>query len=164
MKKENIKKCIMVMFILYCLTLIFVLFLHNSHRVGLNTFGISKFSKQHIEMCNFIPFKTICGYFNRLAKNTINTNIVITNILVNLILFLPMGMAVPVLFEKKINKFWKFLLFIIALTLLIEILQFITLMGSSDIDDVILNTIGGCIGYGIIKINFVRKILKLGEQ
>ena len=86
------------------------------------------------------------------------------NILVNLILFLPMGMAVPVLFEKKINKFWKFLLFIIALTLLIEILQFITLMGSSDIDDVILNTIGGCIGYGIIKINFVRKILKLGEQ
>ncbi len=161
MKKESIKKCIMILFILYCLALVFVLFLHNSYRVGLNTFSISLFSKQHFEMCNLIPFKSILGYFNRLVQNTINTNIVVTNLLVNLILFLPMGMAIPILCKEKINKFWKFLLFIILLTVLIEILQFITLMGASDIDDVILNTIGACIGYEIIRIKLIRRILKL---
>lgn len=163
MKKENIKKCIIFLFILYCLALVYVLFLHNSHRVRLNTFGINIFSREHIEMCNIVPFKTISEYFQRMTEHTINTDIVVTNLLVNLILFLPMGMAIPVLCEKKINKFWKFLLFIIFLTFLIEIIQFITLMGSTDIDDIILNTIGGCIGYGIVQIKFIRKLLKLDE-
>ena len=101
MKKESIKKCIMILFILYCLALVYVLFLNNLHRTGLNTFGISVFSKEHIEMCNIVPFKTIFEYFQRLAEHTINTNIVVMNLLVNLILFLPMGMAIPVLFEKN---------------------------------------------------------------
>ncbi len=165
MKKESIKKCIMILFGLYCLALVYVLFLNNLHRTGLNTFGIiSVFSKEHIEMCNIVPFKTIFEYFQRLAEHTINTNTVVMNLLVNLILFLPMGMAIPVLFEKKINKFWKFLLFIIFITFLVEIIQFITLSGSTDIDDIILNTISGCIGYGIVQLKFVRKLLKLDKQ
>lgn len=163
MKKESIKKSIIILFILYCFALVFVLFLHNSHRVRLNTFGISLFSKEHLEMCNIVPFKTIHDYFKRMTEHTINTDIVVTNLLVNLILFLPMGMAIPVLYEKKFNKFWKFLLFIVLLTFLIEVIQFITLMGSTDIDDVILNTIGGCIGYGIVQIKFIRKLLKLDK-
>ena len=163
MKKETIKKCIILLFIIYCLALVYVLFLHNSYRVGLNTFGVKLFTKEHLDMCNIIPFKTIVEYFERIKNHTINTNIVVTNLLVNLILFLPMGMAIPVLCEKKINKFWKFLIFIIILTCIIEIIQFVTLMGTTDVDDIILNTIGGCIGYGIVQIKFIRKILKLDE-
>ena len=163
MKKETIKKCITILFFLYCLALVYVLFLNNLHRIGLNSFGISVFSKEHIEMCNIIPFKTIFEYFQRIMEHTINTDIVVMNLSVNLILFLPMGMAIPVLFDKKINKFWKFLLFLIFITFLVEIIQFITLSGSTDIDDIILNTIGGCIGYGIVQLKFVKKILKLDE-
>ena len=74
-----------------------------------------------------------------------------------------MGMAVPVLFEKKINKFWKFLLFIVISTFAIEIIQFLTMRGTADIDDIILNSLGGCIGYEIIQIKPIKRFLKLDE-
>ena len=67
------------------------------------------------------------------------------------------------LFEKKINKFWKFLLFIVITTFAIEIIQFLTMRGTADIDDIILNSLGGCIGYGIIQIKPIKRFLKLDE-
>ena len=164
MKKENIKKCIMVLFILYCLVLIYVLFWHNVYRYEYDAIGINNMlSKEHLQMINIIPFKTIIGYVQRLANHTINTDIVVRNIMVNLILFLPMGMSIPVLCEKRINKFWEFLIFILVITFAIEIIQFFTMRGTADIDDIILNSIGGCIGYGIIQIRFIRNLLKLDE-
>ena len=56
---------------------------------------------------------------------------------------------------------WKTIIFVIALVIIIEITQFITLTGSADIDDLILNIIGAIIGYGIVKIKTLRKILQL---
>mgnify|MGYP002624252111 CR=1 FL=1 len=165
MKKENIKKCIIVLFAIYCLVLIYVLFLHNTYRYEFNAIGINDyFSEEHMQMVNIVPFKTIFGYFQRLVNHRINTDIVVRNLFVNLVLFLPMGMAIPVLCENKINKFWKFLILIILMTFIIEIIQFISMRGTADIDDVILNSIGGCIGYGIIQIKPIGKLLKIDEQ
>lgn len=96
-------------------------------------------------------------------NSTINTSIVFQNIFANLLMFVPMGMILPVLFKNKFNKLWKILIFIICLVFIIEIMQFLTFCGSADIDDLILNTAGCIIGYAIIKNNFVRKILKLEE-
>ena len=57
MKKENIKKCIMVLFILYCLVLIYVLFCHNVYRYEYDAIGINNMlSKEHLQMINIIPF------------------------------------------------------------------------------------------------------------
>lgn len=72
-----------------------------------------------------------------------------------------MGMSLPVLFEKALDKFWKFLISVIAIISIIELIQFIIMVGSADIDDVILNTLGASIGYFIVHLNFVRRILKL---
>ena len=148
MKKENIKKIVWVLFIIYCLCLIYVLFLPNLHR-----------GRGNGRMYNLVPFKTILEYFTLLKNKEINTDIVIRNLLVNLLLFLPMGLAMPILFGKKINSFGKFFIFIVVLTVLVEIVQLIILSGSADIDDVILNSVGGIIGYcfgGIINGFFER--------
>ena len=164
MKKETIKKVVATLFALYCVVLLYVLFLHNTYRYEFCAIGVnSYFSEEHMSMINIVPFKTIFGYFQRLMNHTINTDIVVRNLFVNLVLFLPMGMAVPVLFEKKINKFWKFLLFIVISTFAIEIIQFLTMRGTADIDDIILNSLGGCIGYGIIQIKPIKRFLKLDE-
>lgn len=164
MKKETIKKVVATLFALYCVVLLYVLFLHNTYRYEFGAIGVtSYFSEEHMSMINIVPFKTIFGYFQRLMNHTINTDIVVRNLFVNLVLFLPMGMAVPVLFEKKINKFWKFLLFIVITTFAIEIIQFLTMRGTADIDDIILNSLGGCIGYGIIQIKPIKRFLKLDE-
>lgn len=164
MKKETIKKVVATLFALYCVVLLYVLFLHNTYRYEFGAIGVnSYFSEEHMSMINIVPFKTIFGYFQRLMNHTINTDIVVRNLFVNLVLFLPMGMAVPVLFEKKINKFWKFLLFIVISTFAIEIIQFLTMRGTADIDDIILNSLGGCIGYEIIQIKPIKRFLKLDE-
>jgi glycopeptide antibiotics resistance protein len=159
MKKENIVKIIKYLFIVYCIGLIFILFFSRNGRG--NQFNLKVFSKEHFEMTNFIPFRTIISYLKLTTK--ININIVVTNLLGNLLMFTPMGMALPVLFDKKFNKLWKVTTFVIALVLIIETIQFITFTGSADIDDLILNTIGAIIGYGIIKIKMIRKFLKIDE-
>lgn len=153
MNKKKVINIVKGLTILYCLALIYILFMHNHYRYGMN-----------FRLCNLIPFHTIIGYFKRLSDNTINTSIVVQNLFVNLILFLPMGMSLPVIFENKMNRFWKFLIISLIVITSIEMLQFITMTGSADIDDVILNTIGASIGYGIVHINIVRKILKLDES
>ena len=161
MKKETVLKIVKCLFIIYCIALIYVLFLYG-YRNG-NQFNFKLFSKEHFEMPNIIPFRTIFSYLERLNNSTINANIVVTNLLGNLVMFVPMGMSLPVLFNEKFNKLWKTIVFIIVLVIIIEITQFITFTGSADIDDLILNTIGAIIGYEIIRIKPLRKILKLDE-
>lgn len=68
MKKDNIKKCITILFILYCLVLIFLLVIPNHFRPGLN-----------YRLFNIIPFHTIINYFINISDHTINTEIVIQN-------------------------------------------------------------------------------------
>lgn len=76
--------------------------------------------------------------------------------LLNIIMFVPLGILVPMLFKEKRN--WKSITIISFLfTLGTELLQLISRRGS-DIDDLIANTLGGLCGfalflivYGIIK-------------
>lgn len=161
MKKEIVLRIVKYLFIIYCIALVYILFLYG-YRTG-NQFNLKVFSKEHFEMPNFIPFRTIFSYLERAYNSTINTSIVISNLLGNFVMFVPMGMALPVLFSEKFNKLWKIIVFIIFLVMIIEITQFITFTGSADIDDILLNSIGAMIGYGIIKIKPLRKILKLDE-
>lgn len=161
--KKTKRIIIVALFAIYCLALVYLLFLNNGigMRCGLNGFGFGVFSKEHLHMCNFVPFRTIGTYFDRWVEDSINLNYVILNLFGNLILFAPMGFFIPVLFAKKINKFWKFLIVILVLVILAEVIQFLTFMGSSDIDDVILNTCGACIAYGLVKIPVIdRYVIK----
>ena len=164
MKKILNRKNLTILFGIYILGLVYVLFLHNSYRLGLKTFGMTMFSAEHLSLCNFIPFYTIGTYINRLIEHTINTDIVIINLSVNLILFAPMGVFLPILFRDKINRFWKFLFSILITTILVEVIQVLTMMGTTDIDDVILNTLGACIVYWIMQIrlikNFIHNVFK----
>ncbi len=157
MKKEQIRRIVFILFFVYIAALILILFFGRYR----HTFGMGIFSKEHLSMVNFIPFSTVFEFFDRLKEETINASIVTRNLAANLLLFVPMGMALPVLFEKKFNKLWKVTLFVAALVLVIETIQFITFFGSADIDDLILNIAGAMAGYGIVRIKFIQKILKL---
>lgn len=157
MRREKNIKIVRLLFIIYCIVLFYVLFLYGA-RNG-NQFHLKVFSKEHFEMTNLVPMKTILGFFDRLNQATININIVVRNLGANLLMFIPMGMALPVLFEKRFNSFWKTILFTVGLVFVIEVIQFLTFTGSADIDDLILNTISCAVGYGIIRIKAIRKML-----
>ena len=106
---------------------------------------------------NFIPFKTIIENVQRYAHGYWYLSTV--NLLGNLALFVPMGMSLPCLF-KKLNRFWKVILTVLGMVVLVEIVQGILRVGSVDIDDVLFNVVGAMIGYGLIRLPFIYNFFK----
>ena len=99
---------------------------------------------------NFVPFETISLYVSALFSGRMNIDIPIKNLAGNLLMFLPLGFYLPY-FAKKIMGIGKFILFSVAILLLIEAIQLLTMTGSFDIDDLILNLAGAIVGFFIFK-------------
>lgn len=76
--------------------------------------------------------------------------------ILNVLIFVPLGLYVGVLFENK-NRLCR-LAAIIATTLFFEITQYIFAVGGTDIMDIINNSIGGVLG--LIICHFAQKTLK----
>lgn len=109
---------------------------------------------------NIIPFKTISNYIK--ASSHINQDIWISNLFGNVLAFLPMGFFLPLLF-RRFNGFWKTVGAVFLATTSVEVLQFVTRVGSFDVDDIILNTVGGVIGYLLFAMVF-RIMLKMVKE
>jgi glycopeptide antibiotics resistance protein len=92
---------------------------------------------------NLIPFKTIIPYLLG-HKGLLIAGI---NIAGNIVLLIPFGFLVPLVFRKMT---WKYALILAAaFPLFVEVSQVLLGLGIFDIDDVILNGIGVVLGYGV---------------
>ncbi|OFK81137.1 VanZ family protein [Peptoniphilus sp. HMSC062D09] len=89
---------------------------------------------------NLIPFKTIFNYITLIASPKFGFSV--ENIVGNILLFLPMGIYLNVITDR--NKLS--LTIIILISILVEVIQYLFNLGILDIDDIILNSIGGFIG------------------
>lgn len=69
------------------------------------------------------------------------------NLLGNLLPFIPFGFLLPIAYPG-IKAFFKVFLVGMFAVLFIEIFQYMTRLGSFDIDDIILNMVGVLSGYG----------------
>ncbi len=125
------KICCTILFILYILLLLFLTMYSRYYGRGY----------VHRSM-NLVPMKTILQYLNA----NINRNIIVTNLLGNVAAFMPMGFLLP-LVSKKLSGFLRVVLVTAAASLLIETAQYIIGVGAADIDDLILNTAGGILGF-----------------
>lgn len=150
------------MFLVYLVAAFSLLFLAGTFRYRGGNDEIGVFSKMHFEKAvNLIPFESIKLYFDNFHNMT---NAFMVNIVGNLVLFAPMGFFVNILFKDKIKNVGALIIFMVVLVCVIEFLQFVLFVGSADVDDVILNTIGAVIVYSIMDIkcvkNAVNKILE----
>ncbi|MGG6447379.1 VanZ family protein [Pseudobacillus badius] len=93
---------------------------------------------------NFIPFENI--YMCLSGQDKFNLDIIVHNTIGNVLLFIPIGVLFSLLLSKKKDNFRAFLFFL-AFSLVIEVLQYVLRVGQFDIDDILLNTIGGVVGY-----------------
>ncbi len=73
------------------------------------------------------------------------------NVVGNTAMFIPTGILLPIVY-KKLNGFWKVLAVGALISLCIELLQLPFASRASDIDDILMNTLGVAIGYGIYAI------------
>jgi len=85
---------------------------------------------------NFIPFAYMFSDF--------------TNSFLNVVLFVPLGMFLPLLWIK-FRPLWKTLLFGFGTSFLIELLQIFTFR-ASDINDLMTNSVGTFVGWTIARI------------
>ncbi|MBH0350192.1 VanZ family protein [Bacillus cereus] len=99
----------------------------------------------HGGLINLVPFKSTIRYLTEF--DSYNLDIVLMNTLGNVIIFIPFGFLLPLLF-KQINNVKIASKIFIKFILLIESLQLLTFTGVFDIDDIILNVLGALIGYG----------------
>ena len=80
------------------------------------------------------------------------------NLIGNTAMFLPLGIVWPSVF-KRLNTHWKVIGAGFGASLCIEILQLPFFDRTSDVDDLVLNTVGFAIGYGIYLL--VKKVAAL---
>ncbi|MCU5342565.1 VanZ family protein [Bacillus cereus] len=99
----------------------------------------------HGGLVNLVPFRSTIRYLTEF--DSYNIDIVLMNTLGNVIIFIPFGFLLPLLF-KQINNVKMASKIFIKFILLIESLQLLTFTGVFDIDDIILNMLGALIGYG----------------
>lgn len=146
--KLLVRFCCWLLFFFYLLILVKYLVLDRIH-----------FGGYFYRSYNLIPFKSINQYVNN--KEHYNYNTWFMNLMGNLMMLVPLGVVLPILFDF-FRTFRNFLVVLISINMLIEIFQYILVLGSLDIDDVIMNSFGALTFYlitqGLLKIKFLKKL------
>lgn len=123
-----------VLFVLYIIFLIYFLCFSEWYgRVGTTTeyrYNLELFK----EIKRFVNYREELGSF-----------VVFTNLLGNILIFVPYGFFVAM--ASRYRGFWKTFFLSFALCFGVEVFQLVTRVGSFDVDDILLNTLGGVIGY-----------------
>lgn len=102
---------------------------------------------------NLVPFQEIQRFWN--YRDTLGW-ISYANLLGNVIIFIPFGFFMPM--ASRYRNFFLTTSYSLGLSLLVEVFQFISRVGSFDVDDIILNTIGGIAGYILFVVcNTIRR-------
>lgn len=71
------------------------------------------------------------------------------NVVGNIIAFMPFGFLLPKVFEKTRTLF-LIILFSFEMSLFAELIQLIFQLGCFDVDDLLLNTFGGFLGFLVL--------------
>lgn len=99
---------------------------------------------------NSIPFVHLFDYESKRD--------LLLNVIGNTAMFIPSGIVLPIVY-KNLNRFWKVFLAGAGISLCIETIQLPFSVRATDIDDLILNTVGVIVGYGIYA--FIQRIKRV---
>lgn len=141
MRKEHKQRIRIISWILFGIYLIMmVYFLFFSEQMG----RVPRDTYQY----NLQPFAEIKRYLYYAGR--VGTVLVLLNLLGNIICFIPYGFVIPVL-SVRCRSFGKILLLSFLASLLVESIQLVSKLGSFDVDDIMLNTLGGILGYVLFR-------------
>lgn len=118
-----------ILFLIYMVLLVWIILFKLQ-------FSIRDLDK--IRSINLIPF-----HYDREIGAAFHFKEVLENILI----FVPMGVYLPMLVPKA-KIYWKIML-IAGASLLLETMQYVLAIGCSDITDVLTNTAGGLLGLAV---------------
>ena len=138
MKAKTVKKwgktVVVGIFVVYLVVLAYFLFF--SERYGRGETG-----EYHY---NLIPLQEIKRFIK--YRDVIGWEGFIVNIFGNVLAFAPFGFLLPIV-SKQNRTFFCVVLYSFEFSLFIELIQLSFQVGTFDVDDLLMNTIGGMLGY-----------------
>ena len=131
------------LFIAYCTLMVWLLFDRPGYVEGV------PYWQQVTQQLNLVPFRTL-RLFAGLLDSGVRSYILmaVINLGGNILMFIPLGFLLPRIFANC-DSLLRVLLTTAAIITTVEVLQLFTLVGSCDIDDLILNVIGSALGFQI---------------
>lgn len=143
MKKDTtgIQRCIKILFVVYMIVLIYLVFFAESMgRAGRNPGEYAY---------NLELFREIKRFY--IYREQLGMQVVALNLAGNILAFVPFGFMLPVVIRRR-RCLSKVCALSFMLSLGIETIQLVFKVGSFDVDDLLLNTVGGFLGYVIYRI------------
>lgn len=123
-----------ILFVLYVIFIIyFLLFSDWYGRTG-------EMQEYHYNLVLFREIKRFWEY-----RDQVGMFAMFTNLFGNVLIFMPFGFFMPM--ASRYRSFFSTLFYSFGLSLCVETFQLVTKVGSFDVDDLLLNTIGGVLGY-----------------
>ena len=124
-----------VLFLAYLALLVYFLFFAES-------FG--RVSENRDYAYNLELFKEIRRFYT--YREQLGMKAFLLNIVGNMVGFMPFGFFLPII-SRRSRKWYNTVLFGFCFSLCIEVTQLVMRVGSFDVDDILLNTIGGAMGF-----------------
>lgn len=132
--KKRIRFIGKILFVLYILFIIYFLIFSD-------WYGRSGVSEEY--RYNLILFQEIKRFWR--YRKQLGLFAMFTNLFGNVIIFMPFGFFMPM--ASRYESFFSSVFYSFGLSLCVETFQLVTKVGSFDVDDLLLNTIGGMAGY-----------------
>ena len=123
-----------VLFLIYLAGLCYFLFFAENY---------GRIHGQEIYRYNLVPFREIERFWTYRGELGVHS---FYNLVGNVLIFMPAGFFIPILWKNK-RGFVFTVCVTFQMSLLVEILQLVLRVGSFDVDDLFLNTLGGMLGY-----------------
>ncbi len=164
-----LRRCFGLFFVLYLyLILTFTLLDPSLGRAGDSVYDqVHSMRSEYMErFFNPVPFRSIYHvYIRGFFRGYVNGYYTFLNLIGNVCAFMPLAFFLPYHFPAQ-RKWYFFLPTQILLVVLIESLQFLFMVGSCDVDDLILNAGGAFLCFFFLKIPSIGRLVKrlTGEE
>lgn len=144
--KKKIRAAGLILFLLYMVALFYFLFFAESY---------GRVAEERGYCYNLEPFKEIRRFWT--YRETLGFKAVFLNLAGNVLGFVPFGAILPVI-NSRCRSFLKIFLLSFEFSFIVESIQLVFKVGSFDVDDILLNTLGGILGYLVFVIcNQIRR-------
>lgn len=140
--------------ILYLVLIAYIFMMIDFLILGRLLFSIQNNLQLPAREFNMVPFRSI---FEDIGAGRLRLS---GNFLGNILIFIPVGIFLSLFRPNK--KMAVNLVIVLFISLFVEMMQFLTNTGIADIDDLLLNGLGGLVGLFIYQIlSFKRSYLKI---
>ena len=157
-RQKRIKAVLFLYFVIYLLILLDFTLADDSLGRTLFQRDQRDYSEFFHPNINLIPFATIRLFLRAYRQSTLSVGSVVENLLGNWIAFMPLAFYLPCLVPNERRR-GRFFVTVLCFSVGIEILQFLLMTGSPDVDDVLLNVLGAMFLFDILQNRTVTKWL-----